>query len=312
MPLRANSTAASSSACGLVHDAIEFSLVDLAALEHELFEFDDRAFLFPRLDLRLGTIAGRAEESLLADHMALPSVGLALQQRRPIAGPRPRDRFAGVAIDFEHVVAVDDLAGNRVALRAHRDILDRGHGLHRGEFAEAVVLADENHRQFPDRGEVERFVKGALVGGAVAEEAGGDVVAPRDLRGQRRAGRDRQARADDPVGAQDAEREVDYVHRAALALAVAFALAVELGHHAVEPATLGDQMAVAAMGRSDAVGLAQRRANAGRARLFADRNVHEARNLAGDREVAHPPLELPNPLHRAVHLEHHVFAEVHR
>ena len=134
----------------------------------------------------------------------------------------------------------------------------------------------------------------------------------RDQRGQRRAGRDRQAGADDAVGAEDAEREIDDMHRAALALAVAGALAVELRHHAVEASALGDQMAVAAMGRGDAIGLAQRRAYAGRARLLADRDVDEAGDLVGDREVADLALELPNPLHRAIHLEQQVFAEVHR
>src|ERR1700692_4101468 len=74
----------------LADDAIELSLADLAAVEHEFFKFDDRAFLLPGLDLRVGTVAGRAEEGLLADYVPLPSVGLALQQRRSVAGPRPR------------------------------------------------------------------------------------------------------------------------------------------------------------------------------------------------------------------------------
>ena len=43
----------------------------------------------------------------------------------------------------------------------------------------AVVFADEDDRQFPDPGQVEPLKEGALVGGAVAEEADDDLPAPR-------------------------------------------------------------------------------------------------------------------------------------
>ena len=44
--------------------------------------------------------------------------------------------------------------------------------------AVAVVHAGEDDRQLPDRGQVERFVKRALVGGAVPEEAHHHPVDP--------------------------------------------------------------------------------------------------------------------------------------
>ena len=97
---------------------------------------------------------------------------------RAASGRRPRARATAsfAAIHLEHVVAVHHVARNGVALRAHRD-LDRGQVSRRRVIRRRpVILADEDHRQFPDRREVERLVEGALVGGAVAEEAGGDVV----------------------------------------------------------------------------------------------------------------------------------------
>ena len=68
------------------------------------------------------------------------------------------------------VVAVDDLAGHAVAGRALGDVLDRALRAPVGRERELVVLADEDDRQPPGRGEVHRLVHRALAGGAVAEE----------------------------------------------------------------------------------------------------------------------------------------------
>src|SRR5271170_2595116 len=219
---------------GFLIDAIEFGLVDLPAADEKLLIPDDGAFELPGLDFRGRTIRALAEERCLAHHVPFPAVGFAFEERGTLAGARACDRLAGEAENFHHIVTVDDETGDVVALRALRDIADRGHRLHRREFAVTVVLAYEDHRQFPHRGEVERFVEGAFIGCAVAEEARSHVVLAGNHRGERRAGRNRQAAADDAVGAENAERVVDDMHRAALAFAVAGAFAVELRHHAVE------------------------------------------------------------------------------
>ena len=127
--------------------------------------------------------------------------------------------------------------------------------MHRCEFAEAIIFADEDHRQFPDCGQIERFVKGSLIGRPVAKEAGGHVVTFCDYGRQGRPGRDRQSGADDAIGAKDAQGKVNDVHRAALAFAIAGALAINLRHHLGQLAAFGDQVAMAAMGRGDTVGL---------------------------------------------------------
>ena len=154
-------------------------------------------------------------------------------------------------------------------------------------------------------------MEGALVGGAVTEERHGDVVLAGDHGAQRGAGGDRQSSADDAVGAEDAERVIDDMHRAALAFAVAGALAENLRHHAIEASALGDQMSVAAMVRGDAIGLAQRGADAGGGSFFADGDVDEAGKLGRHRQVSRLGFEMPDLLHRAVHLEQLVLADIH-
>ena len=69
-----------------------------------------------------------------------------------------------------------------------------------------------------------------------------------ELGAESRAGRDRQPRAHDPVGAENPLGEVGDVHRAAHALADPLALGPDLGHHRPHVAALGEEVAVAAVG----------------------------------------------------------------
>jgi hypothetical protein len=96
----------------------------------------------------------------------------------------------------------------------------------------------------------------------------------------RGAGGDRDAGADHAVGAEHADAEIGDVHRAALALAGAARLAVELGHHGAGVGALGDGVAVAAMGRDEVVARREMGADAGGDRLLADREMDGAAHLA--------------------------------
>src|SRR5213078_4805193 len=99
-----------------------------------------------------------------------------LDERRAAAGASALNRRGGGQVHIVGVIAVDDdrvqaVGGRAVGGRARHggDIGDRG-VLH-----VQVVLADEDDRQPEHRGVVERLVERADVGGAVAEEADGDL-----------------------------------------------------------------------------------------------------------------------------------------
>ena len=105
--------------------------------------------------------------------------------------------------------------------------------------------------------------------------------------------------ADDPVAAEDVEREVGDVHRAAEPLAVAGALAEHLGHHPAEIGAGRDQVAVRAVVPDEVVGLAHRARGADGDRLLADAAVRGADDHARLEELGGAVLEAPDQVHRA-------------
>jgi hypothetical protein len=86
----------------------------------------------------------------------------------------------------------------------------RGRELARGgrELGPAVVLAHQQQRQLPQRGQVQALVQHAFGHRAVAEEADGHAAGAQHLVRQRAAQRDRDAGADDAIGTQDAQAQV--------------------------------------------------------------------------------------------------------
>ena len=82
----------------------------------------------------------------------------------------------------------------------------------RGSHGVEVVLADEQHRQGPQRGEIDALVKLALGDGAFAEKAGGDVIFATHLIGERKTDGERQPAADDGVAAIEIGGPVEQMH----------------------------------------------------------------------------------------------------
>ena len=176
-------------------------------------------------------------------------------------------------------------------------------GRSRGELGVAVVLAEEDHRQLPDGGEVQGFVEGALRHRPVTEERHGHAAVGAELRRRRRPRRDRQAGGDDAVGAEDPELRVGDVHGAAAAAVRALVLAHQLGEHPGRVQALGQAVAVAAVGRGDDVRRAQGPARADGRRLLPDGEVDEAGDFAVAIERGHPLLEAADQQHPALHLD---------
>ena len=77
----------------------------------------------------------------------------------------------------------------------------------------------------------------------------------------------------------------------------------QLGEHPERVETLREAVAVAAMGRRDHVGRAERPARADGRRLLPDRQVHEARHLAVAVQRGHALLEPADHEHPPMHLE---------
>src|SRR6266853_2609867 len=179
----------------------------------------------------------------VADVVTVIAVRNALEEGRPLALTRALDVLRRHGVHLTHVLAVDGLvrdperrgAGGNVSGRRLREVR---------VLVVAVVLADEDHRQLPDLREVHLFVEQALAERAFAEEAHCDLAGLLVLGGERGAGRNAGAAADDGVGAEVAGVGIGNVHRAALALAVAVLFAEQLGKHAVGRRAFREAMAV--------------------------------------------------------------------
>ena len=115
--------------------------------------------------------------------------------------------------------------------------------------------------------------------------------------------------SDDSVRAEVADLDVVEVHRAAVAAAAAFDLPVQLGHDPLHGRALRDRMAVRAVGRRDDVLARESRADAGRGRLLADRDVQEPGQLARPEAILHLLLEAADEEHLAEEAAQHFFGD---
>ncbi|GIU86514.1 MAG: hypothetical protein KatS3mg009_1029 [Acidimicrobiia bacterium] len=251
----------------------------------------------PLGDLFLGAVALR-----VALVVPVVPVGERLDDRRPLARARPLDRPGRRGRDRHHVVPVHRRVGDAVAGRA---AFERCGVLGRcgRELGVPVVLAEEDDRQPPDRGEVDRLVERARGDRAVAEERDRDRAVAAQACGPRGTDGDRQACGDDPVRAEDADPGIRDVHRAAAAAVGAVGAREQLGEHRERVESLGEAVPVPAVRRRDHVGRAQRPARADGGRLLADGQVHEAGHLACAVAGCDPLLEPAHDQHPPVHLE---------
>ena len=146
-------------------------------------------------------------------------------------------------------------------------------------------------------------MEGTAVGSTVAEEHDRNIVVLQNhFAGQRCAGRQVVAAADDAVGAQHTDGEVRNVHAAALALAEAVLLAEDFCHHFIYIRSLGNAMAMAAVSTLNKICLAQCSADACGNGFLTDIQVNEARNLAVQEVLLYRLLKAANGAHGLVEL----------
>ncbi len=164
----------------------------------------------------------------------------------------------------------------------------------------SIVLAHEDHRQLLHAGEVERFVKRAVIDRAVAEERHGDLVGSAGPRAQAQSDRRRQSAAHEAVGAEQSDGQFVKMHAAAAPAAAAAGLAIELGQHLLGRHALGQRVAVAAVRAGNPIVGSQMRANPDRRGFLADVEVNESRHFSLAIHVLRGQLEAANEHHLLV------------
>ena len=170
------------------------------------------------LELFLGAI-GAADR--IGHGVTHEAIGADFEQCRNAFLACALDRIGGGDANGDHVLSVHDVARHVIRRAALVNVVDGGRTLDGGAHAVAVVLDDEQAWQLPERRHVERFVEGAVVDRCLAHEAHDDLIATAILDRETDTGRDRNVSADDAMSTQKAERFVEHMHRAALALGAA-------------------------------------------------------------------------------------------
>src|SRR5262245_18791548 len=149
----------------------------------------------------------------------------------------------------------------------------------RRELGVAVILTNEDDRQLPEAGNVERLVKRSGLAGAVAEEDYRDLALFSFLPGKRRAQREWNGTADDTGGGDESGFLRDDVHGAAFAAAISGGAPGDLSHEFVYVGSLGDGVTVRPMAAVDVIVGAQQAARTDGNGFLANAQMEQADDL---------------------------------
>ena len=231
-------------------DACQVVRMDHVVGFEPALEAHDRLLVPPSLDLGLVAVELSVEHRMGAQPVgaAFEEIGLAALAHRMNGAP-------GGGLDRDDVHAVDRFGRDPVARRFALDVGLRFRDRQRGSHGVEIVLAHEQHRQFPERGKIQALVKLAFGDRAVAEEAGRHDALAAHVVGERKSDRQRQSAADDGIAAVEIGRPIEQMHGAAATAAAAFLLAVHLGEHRRHRHAAHQRVAVLAVGGDDPVAL---------------------------------------------------------
>src|SRR3954470_20750157 len=162
--------------------------------------------------------------------MAPVTIGLHLEDDRPLAGANPGERLFGGTATGEHVHAVDLDAGNAEALATLVELVLGRRAVDARAHRVLVVLDDVDDRQLPQLGHVEAFIDLALIGRAVTEIGEANPAIALVFVAEAKPGAKRHLRADNTVPAVEFMLDAEHVHRAALALRDSSLAPRQLGH----------------------------------------------------------------------------------
>ncbi len=201
--------------------------------------------------------------------MSAGAVGPAFDQSRTATASRPRDGFTRHAVDFQNIVPVDGHARDPIGRTARADA-GIAAGIGERDFGgELIVLAEEQHRQLPDAGHVERFVERAVVDSAVSKKRRGHHAVPKDLRAVAAAAGLQQARTDDAAGPHHADLGGEEVHAAAASARTTGLASEQFGHQFARRHPFREGVPMSSMRGKDRVALGQMSTHARRDRFLS-------------------------------------------
>ena len=182
-------------------DRIEFRSGRGLVGDQLLPQASDRAFLLPGID-----VLARAIREVSHPFRVSPRpIGFAFDKSRPASSSRTCDSFARYFVNRQSVVAVEFKAGQTIRRTAIADARIAARISERNFGRELIVLANEQHRQLPDRRHVQPFVERAVVDRSVTEERNRHTPGLHQLRTVSATARLQDARPHDAAGPHHAD-----------------------------------------------------------------------------------------------------------
>src|SRR5258707_14741008 len=152
-----------------------------------------------------------------------------------------------------------------------------------------------------NRREIHALVENPCLGRRIAEENDRDGGAILQHRAEGRTDADWDGAPDNRDAAEEVDRQVDEVHRAALARRAPVYFAIQFREHGPQAAALADVMRMRAVRADDVVFLAQVPAHPGRHRLLTDAEMSRTAHIAFRIERLDALLHPPNLQHGTIH-----------
>src|SRR5207248_11035687 len=159
---------------------------------------------------------------------------------------------------------------NVITFGAIDDLFERRGTLYRGSHGKEIVLANKNHRQLEESGEVQRFMKGALIDGAVAEKAKSNAIFTSIFASESEAAGQRHMGRHNGVSTVHVMFFIKEMHRTAQPAGTAGIFAEKFRHTGIGAGTAGQSVGMIAIGGDDVIVETRGRDGAGHDCFLAD------------------------------------------
>src|SRR5208282_4674008 len=238
----------------------------------------------------------------VAHVMSVIAIGIAQQECGTVTAASAIHQRLHVSVNRAHILTVHAGSLQTKGGCPRENVSGGGFRVMR-VFVVEIVLADVDHRQLEELGEVHLFIENSLAERAFSEKT------YRHLAGTETAGRkcgprgNAAAAAYDCIRSQVAGGRVRNVHGTAFALAVSGLLAQQFGKHSIGRGAFRQTMSVTAMGAGDVVGRLERFTNAHGNRLLTDIKVRQAGHQRSRVKLVHLRFKLADGNHLPVHAE---------